>query len=84
MVPACQSLDEFYWKYRLQRELSVLWDAGGKGTRITWECNTQTVIILGTCDIWTLLCLGPGTHISDPGKFCRVQTLVWTISDVRR
>ena len=39
--------------------------------------------MLGTCDIWSLLCSGPGTHISDPGKFYRVRTLVWTIGDVR-
>jgi len=35
MAPAYQNSDEFYWKCRLQRELSVLWDAGGKETRIT-------------------------------------------------
>jgi len=40
--------------------------------------------MLGTCDTWSLLCSGPGTHISDPGKFYRVRTLVWTIGDVKR
>ena len=35
MVHAYRSSDEFYWKCGLQRELSVLWDTGGKGTRIT-------------------------------------------------
>jgi len=40
--------------------------------------------MLGTCDIWSLFCSGPDTHISDPGKFYRVRTLVWTISNVRR
>ena len=35
MVPAYLSSDEFYWKCMLQCELSVLWDADGKGTRIT-------------------------------------------------
>jgi len=35
MVLAYRSSDEFYWKCELQRELSVLWDVSGKGTRIT-------------------------------------------------
>ena len=35
MIPVYQSSDEFYWKYELQLELSVLWDTDEKGTRIT-------------------------------------------------
>jgi len=35
MVHVYQSSNEFYWKCGLQRELLVLWDASGKGTRIT-------------------------------------------------
>jgi len=35
MIPAYRSSNEFYWKYGLQRELSVLWNASGKGIRIT-------------------------------------------------
>jgi len=35
MVPAYQSSNEFCCKCGLQHELSVLWDTGRKGTRIT-------------------------------------------------
>jgi len=35
MVTAYQSSDESHWKCGFQRELSVLCDTGGKGTRIT-------------------------------------------------
>jgi len=38
-VPAYQSSDEYYWKCGLQRELPVLWDVGGKRTRITNDTN---------------------------------------------
>jgi len=30
MIPIYQSSDKFCWKYELQRELSVVWNTGGK------------------------------------------------------
>jgi len=39
MVSAYRSTDEFYWKCGLQRELSMLRDTGGKGTRITHDTD---------------------------------------------
>ena len=48
MVPAYRSSDEFYWKCGLHCELSVLWNASRKRTRITNDTDNYYWILNAT------------------------------------